>query len=65
MRKMSAAIQFAGAPNPEKPSVHNDEIALRYDRSCFVPQRWRKALDEVEQAFTTGRDVSAALNVLR
>jgi hypothetical protein len=48
-----------------KSSVHDHEVSLSHNRSRFVLERGRKALDEIEQAFTTGRDMRAVLNVLR
>src|SRR5258708_2618480 len=34
-----------------KSPVHDDEVSLGHDGSRFVLQRWRKALDEIEQTF--------------
>jgi len=64
MRTVSAAIQVAGAPKPLNRPRHDHEVSLSYDRSRFVLERWRKALDEIEQPLTTRRDMSAVLNVL-
>jgi hypothetical protein len=64
MRKMSAAIQFAGPPNPENRPC----TMTKLPSATIVPlpfQRRRKDLDEFEHAFPTGSDVSAMLNVLR
>src|SRR5580692_2692632 len=47
-----------------KSSVHNHEVPLSHDRSRLVLQCRRNALDEVEQPFTAGRDMSAVLNVI-
>src|SRR3984957_172986 len=47
-----------------KSPVHDHEFPFGYDRSRFVLQCWRKALDEIEQTFTTRCDVSAVLNVV-
>src|SRR5258708_36529728 len=48
-----------------KSPVHDHKVALSHDHSRFVLQRWRKALDEIEQALTTGSNVRAVLDVLR
>src|SRR6267378_3328776 len=48
-----------------KPPVHDHQVSLSHDRSRFVLQRWREALDEIEQTLTTRRDMSAVLNVVR
>src|ERR1700730_7040251 len=48
-----------------KSPVHDHEVSLSHGRSPFVLQRWRKALDEIEQTFTTRPDMSAVLNVVR
>src|SRR6266849_1998896 len=48
-----------------KPSVHDHKVTLSHDCSRFVLQRWRKALDEIEQTLTTSCDMSAVLNVVR
>src|SRR5712692_6935357 len=47
-----------------KSPVHDHEVSLSHDRSRFVLQRWRKALDEIEQTLTTRCDMSAMLNVV-
>jgi len=47
-----------------KSAVHDHEVSLGHDCSWFVLQRWRDALDEVEQTIATGRDVSAVLDVI-
>jgi hypothetical protein len=44
--------------------MHDHEVSLGQDRSRFVLQRWRKALDEIEQALTTGCNMRAVLNVV-
>ena len=46
-----------------KSPVHDHEVSLGHDRSRLILERWRKALDEIEQAFTTRRDMSAVLDV--
>src|SRR5260370_4291357 len=50
---------------PRKPSVDDDEISLRDNHVVFILQRWRDALDEIEQAVTTRLDMSTVLNVVR
>src|ERR1700693_2053825 len=44
--------------------VHDHEIPLGRDRSWLIFERWRKALDEIEETFTSRRDVSAVLDVV-
>src|SRR6059036_24285 len=39
------------------------EISIGHYRSRFILQCWRDALDEVEQALATRRDVSTVLDV--
>src|ERR1700746_2987667 len=41
--------------------VHHHELSLSHDRSWLVLERRRKALDEIEEAFTTRRNMSAVL----
>jgi hypothetical protein len=53
-----------GSTETAKSPPHDHEVSLSYDRSRFVLERWRKALDEIEQPLTTRRDMSAVLNVL-
>src|SRR5580704_8747070 len=48
-----------------KSPVHDHEVPLGHNYSRFVLQRWRDALDEIEQTLTTRRDMSAVLNILR
>ena len=48
-----------------KAPVQDHDLSLSHDRSRFVLQGGRKALDEIEQAFTTRRDMSAVLDVVR
>src|SRR5438132_13285568 len=48
-----------------KSPVHDHEVSLRHCRSRLVPQRWGKALDQIEQALTTRCDMCAVLNVVR
>jgi hypothetical protein len=53
-----------GSTETAKSPPHDHEVSLSHDRSRFVLERWRKALDEIEQPLTTRRDMSAVLNVL-
>src|SRR5260370_35270103 len=48
-----------------KSSVNDHEVTLGDDRSRFVPQRGWKALDEIEESFFAGFNVSAVLDVVR
>src|SRR6267154_3758757 len=48
-----------------KSPVHDHEVSLGHNHSRFVLQRWRDALDEIEQTRTTKCDMSAVLNVVR
>src|SRR5580692_2093002 len=48
-----------------KSPVHDYEVSFGHDRSRFVLQCWRDALDEIEQTFTTGCDMGAVLDVFR
>src|SRR5258705_271321 len=45
--------------------VHDHDVSLSHDRSRFVLQRWRDALDEIEQTLTARCDMSAVLNIVR
>ena len=54
-----------GQAEVRKSTVDDYKISFGYDRSWLVLERWRKALDEIEQAFTTWRDMGAVLNVVR
>ena len=47
-----------------KSPVHDHQVSLSNDHSWLIPERWREALDEVEQALTTGSDVRAVLDVV-
>ena len=47
-----------------KSSVHDHDVSLSQERSRFVLQRWRKALDEIEQAVAPGGDMGAVLNIV-
>src|SRR5258708_2392481 len=48
-----------------KSSVHDDKIPFSHNRSVLIfESRW-KALDEIEQALTTGSNVRPLLDVLR
>src|SRR5580700_2468903 len=44
--------------------VHDHEISFGRDRSWLVFECWRKAPDEIEETFTSRRDVSTVLDVL-
>jgi len=44
--------------------VHHYEVSISDDCSRLILERRRKALDEIEQALTTRRDMSAMLNVV-
>jgi hypothetical protein len=48
-----------------KSSVHDNEIPFSHNRSGLIFESRRKALDEIEQALTTGSTVSAVLDVVR
>src|SRR5467141_3049527 len=48
-----------------KSPVNDQEVTLGDDRSRFVPQRGRKALDELEESFSAGFNVSAVLDIVR
>src|ERR1700684_4166780 len=48
-----------------KPPVHDHEVSFGQDRSRFVLQCWRDALDETEKTVAPRRDVSTVLNVVR
>ena len=54
-----------GQAEMRKSPVHEDEVSISDDRSWLILKRRRKALDEIEQTPTTGRDMSAMLNVVR
>src|SRR6266403_4171287 len=44
-----------------KSSVHDDEIPFTHNRSMLIFESWRKTLDEIKQALTTGSNVSRRL----
>src|SRR5260370_8919043 len=48
-----------------KSSVHDDEIPFTHTRSMLIFESWRKTLDEIKQALTTGSNVRAVLDVVR
>src|SRR6202047_2568625 len=52
-----------GCPEPRKPPMNNDEVAISHDHPGLVFQRRRHALDEVEEALAAGSDVRAVLDV--
>src|SRR6185503_17145928 len=45
--------------------VNNHELPVSYNCSRFVPKRRWKALNEIEEPFSAGFNVSAVLNVIR
>src|SRR6267142_7139108 len=44
-----------------KSAVHDDEIPFTHNRSMLIFESWRKTLDEIKQALTTGSNVSRRL----
>ena len=44
-----------------KSTVRDHQVSFRHDRSVLVLQPWRKALDEIEETFTTRCDTGAML----
>src|SRR5271170_7686723 len=52
-----------GSTEAAKSPVHDHDVSLGHDHSRLVLQRWRDALDEIEQTLTAGRDMSAVLNI--
>ena len=50
---------------PLKRPVHHDEITVSNDRSVFVFQGRRHALDEFEQSFASRLDAGAVLEYTR
>src|ERR1700733_3128748 len=52
-----------GKSEAGKPSVHENEIPFSDNRSWFILEGRRQALDEIEQAFAPGCDMSAVLDV--
>jgi hypothetical protein len=48
-----------------KSPVHHHEIFLSQDRSRLVLQRWREALDKIEETVAARCDMGAMLNVIR
>src|ERR1700730_11821328 len=53
-----------GGAETAKSPVHDYEVPLSHDRSGFVLQRWRDALDKIEKTLAAGRDMSAMLDVI-
>src|SRR5216684_4702712 len=53
-----------GLAEVRKSSVHDDKIPFSHNRSRLIFESRRKALDEIEQALTTGSNVRAVLNVV-
>src|SRR5208283_4538640 len=64
MRRMSAAIQFTGAPKPENRPWIITRSPSATIHSRLILQRRGDALYQIEQAFASGRDVSAVLDVV-
>lgn len=54
-----------GKPMPRKSTVDDHKISLGHDRSRFILQRRRAALDEIEEAVPARRDMRAVLNIIR
>src|SRR5580698_11293299 len=54
-----------GKAEVRKSPMHDHEVLLGHDRSWFILQCRRDALDEMEQTLTTGPDMGAVLNVIR
>src|SRR5712671_6521981 len=52
-----------GCPEPRKPPMNDNEVAISHDHAGLVFQRRRHALDEVEEALAAGSDVRAVLDV--
>ena len=50
-----------GEAEARKSPVHDDEIPFSDNRSGLIFESWRKALDEIKQALTTGSNVRAVL----
>ena len=44
--------------------MHDHVVFFGKDDPRLVPERWRNALDGVEETVTTGGDMSAVLNVV-
>jgi hypothetical protein len=53
-----------GCPEPRKPPMNDDEVAISHEQPGLVFQRQRQALDEVEEALAAGSDVSDVRAVL-
>jgi hypothetical protein len=47
------------------PSVDDYEISIGHNRSLFILDCWRDALNEVEQALATRLDMSTVLDIVR
>ena len=54
-----------GLAEARKSPVHDHKIFFGHNRSGFILQRRRKALDEIEQTVATGPDMSAVLDIVR
>src|SRR5271169_4001610 len=53
-----------GSTETAKSPVHDYHVSLSHDHSRLVLQRWRNALDEIEQTLTPGCYMSAVLNIV-
>jgi len=45
--------------------VQDDKVPFGHNRSRLIPKSRRNALNEIEQTFATGRDMSAMLDLVR
>ena len=51
-------------PDAREPAMNDDEVSLGYDYSGLIFERWRDALDQVEETVTARLNVRAVLNVV-
>src|SRR5260221_8430096 len=65
MRRMSAAIQFTIAPNPEKRPYAITKSPSANGQTSFVTQSVGEGLYQVEWTLTARFDVRTVLNVVR
>ena len=65
MRRMSAATQFTGCPMPENRPLQHHKVSVGDDRSVFIPERRRDALDESEETLPARPDMGAVLDIVR
>src|SRR5689334_7386816 len=54
-----------GSTETAESPMYDHDVPLRHDRSRLILERCWEALDEIEQAFTARRDMSAVLDVTR